>query len=646
MKQAKWIWAHTEERADEFVRFTETFRTSGKAVSVDISCDSNYELYVNGKLAAFGQFSDYPYYKVFDRVDITKFCHEGENRLQLLVWYYGCVCFTYYKGLPGVIFEVSEEDQVLAASGKNTLCRVANDYVSGREKLITFQLGYSYTYDTNGYDGCYESEFSAKDYAPAVEVSERPEELHERPLKKTVLKPFAEAVLVNSAKKIYDIGEETVGHLGIRFRAEKGAEVKIAYGEHLVFAEDGSEAVPQIIRDRDFSVDFIANGEWFTFANYMRRLGGRYFQIISDAKVEIDYIGLYPVEYPVNVLPFNAGNPLRQHIYDVAVRTLRLCMYEHYEDCPWREQSLYGVDSRNQMLFCYDAFEEYEFAKASLTLFGLDRRDDNLTHICSPSEYDLVIPYFSLVYPMQMKEYAEHSGDLTLAERFYDRMKSIVKVFTDRIENGLATNFYEDLETYWNFYEWMPTLDGYPKKEQQKEFELVLNAQLSISAQCMAYFAEKLGKLEDVASYTSLAQSLNEKIHEVFYCEEKGLYLTQAGKESCSELGNAYAILCGAASEEISKEICEVLASEHDMVPATLSMKIFKYDALLKVDEAKYGAFILNEIDKTYAYMLNQGATSFWETLKGAEDFHNAGSLCHGWSAIPIIYYRRLLAKK
>ena len=81
------------------------------------------------------------------------------------------------------------------------------------------------------------------------------------------------------------------------------------------------------------------------------------------------------------------------------------------------------------------------------------------------------------------------------------------------------------------------------------------------------------------------------------------------------------------------------------MIPATLSMKAFKYDALLMVNEEKYAERILNEIDQNYAYMLNQGATSFWETLKGAEDFHNAGSLCHGWSAIPIIYYHRLLKK-
>ena len=93
------------------------------------------------------------------------------------------------------------------------------------------------------------------------------------------------------------------------------------------------------------------------------------------------------------------------------------------------------------------------------------------------------------------------------------------------------------------------------------------------------------------------------------------------------------------------KRIADELVNGSSLIPVSCSMTCFKYDALLKVNETKYAQRVLNEIDRNYAYMLNQGATSFWETLKGAEDFHNAGSLCHGWSAIPIVYYHRLLGK-
>ena len=34
-----------------------------------------------------------------------------------------------------------------------------------------------------------------------------------------------------------------------------------------------------------------------------------------------------------------------------------------------------------------------------------------------------------------------------------------------------------------------------------------------------------------------------------------------------------------------------------------------------------------------------------WETILGDADFDNAGSLCHGWSAMPVYYYNKILKR-
>lgn len=79
-----------------------------------------------------------------------------------------------------------------------------------------------------------------------------------------------------------------------------------------------------------------------------------------------------------------------------------------------------------------------------------------------------------------------------------------------------------------------------------------------------------------------------------------------------------------------------------DMVPATLSMKPFIYDALLtKGDE--YKQFILDDIKRVYKAMLDCDATSFWEVEGGWDVYDKAGSLCHGWSASPV-YYLNILS--
>ena len=78
------------------------------------------------------------------------------------------------------------------------------------------------------------------------------------------------------------------------------------------------------------------------------------------------------------------------------------------------------------------------------------------------------------------------------------------------------------------------------------------------------------------------------------------------------------------------------------VIPNTLSMNGFRFDALLRENRERYAPVILDELDRDYLYMLHNGATTFWETIKGAQDFHDAGSLCHGWSALPIYYYEIL----
>ena len=51
------------------------------------------------------------------------------------------------------------------------------------------------------------------------------------------------------------------------------------------------------------------------------------------------------------------------------------------------------------------------------------------------------------------------------------------------------------------------------------------------------------------------------------------------------------------------------------------------------------GKDMLPIIKEYFGAMVSRGATTFWETDLGHADFHNAGSLCHGWSAVPIYLY-------
>ena len=111
------------------------------------------------------------------------------------------------------------------------------------------------------------------------------------------------------------------------------------------------------------------------------------------------------------------------------------------------------------------------------------------------------------------------------------------------------------------------------------------------------------------------------------------------GTDEFTSLGNSLAILAKVATKDEAREICKKITSG-EFVECSVSMKLMQYEALLSVDP-DYKQFILSEIRKNYQIMLDFGHDTVWETMGGWQDFNDAGSLCHGWSAIPIYFFHK-----
>ena len=134
-------------------------------------------------------------------------------------------------------------------------------------------------------------------------------------------------------------------------------------------------------------------------------------------------------------------------------------MMEHYVDCPWREQALYTMDSRNQMLCGYYCFEEYDFAKYSLQLCAHSLRKDGLLELCSPGEVVITIPAFTLIFLKQVEEYLQFSKDVEGAKELFETGRKILDSMIARCEeNGMMRALPG--KTMWNFYEWQTGLEG------------------------------------------------------------------------------------------------------------------------------------------------------------------------------------------
>ena len=631
---SKWIWMEQQPQKDSYGEFVSDFAYSSGNVSVKISVDSNYVIFVNGAFAASEQYPDFPHYKVYDEIDITKFCIPGQNRIAILAWYYGETFMTYYLGRAALRFEVCCDGNLLAFSSEKTCSRLSPAYQNGLCHILTPQLGFGYCYDTTK-----EDRWTTQDepgFSPSFLVDQNPP-LFKRSIHKPVIHSKAPSQLIQQKENYYlfDIGYEEVGYLTLQVKSPCKQKIRVCYGEHI---DDG--AVRSILPWREFYFEIILGDGITQYTNYMRRLGCRYLEIHAEVPLEIEYLSVLPCTYPLQKVEAVFQKPLHQKIYDVAVRTLELCLHDHYEDCPWREQGLYALDSRNQILCGYYAFREYAVPRDNLYLMSKVNREDGLLSICIPTTFDYAIPSFSLHYFTAVYEYCIHSEDLSLAREILPKLEEILSAFTSRMQDGLVTNFVTDKSPgYWNFYEWAPGLNGYAPEDKKLRFDAALNCLFSIALQNM----QKICNLLDIeANYGDMAQQLNRQINKIFYREDTGLYVNNSNTTGYSELVNSLAILCGAATGATAQKICQVLANPNDLAGVSLSMFCFKYDALLMVDEAQYAPVVIASLEKVYEKMLSAGATSFWEDVAGSEAFAKAGSLCHGWSAMPVYYLHRL----
>lgn len=673
MCDEKWVWPENFRDVNIYADFVHKFTVGGSfsKAQLIIRADSQYVLWINGKFAGYGQYPDYPFYTVYDSIDITSYIKSGENRMCILGYCQAEESSTYYPGTPGIRFRVECDGEAIAKSGADTLCRQDPCYKSGSVPKISGQLSFGFICNGCNYDGWLTADTDGFDTPECRENSSEPVL---RKIKKTVLLDNKPSRLIasgtvkadlsdcetgrrmqqaewdpenpNGIYMLFDLSEESSGLLTLKTNLKSGAKIDIGFGEHI---EDGR--VRSYIWPRNFAVEYTAPAGDTEFTHYIKRIGGRYIQVYIYCGRE-NILSLEAtvreVLYPVKDLEKPKGlTPEEEKIYDIGVRTLKLCMHDHYEDTPWREQALYAMDSRNQILCGYYAFGEFTFARESLRLLGLGIRDDGLLELCAPAKIPITIPSFSLVWIVAVYEYMLYSGDIEFVKEMLPIIEKILNAVKSRVsENGLVDRFLE--LPYWNFYEWSENLDGNPIDRngnlEPGRYELPLNAFFVAAALSAHKIYEKLNIEKN--NWLELARKTKKAINDNLY-DEKGFYynyVMNGSKGGKSQLSTALAVWSGVCPKENYSDILPVLTDETDAVGISLSAQIFRYDALLKVGGQE--DFIRQDMNKRWMKMIAKGATSFWETEIGAADFDNAGSLCHGWSALPVYYYRLLSEDK
>ena len=447
---------------------------------------------------------------------------------------------------------------------------------------------------------------------------------------------------------ISDTLEENTGFIEIEIKAPEGTLIDISHGEHLA---DGT--VRAFVGGRNFTDRLICHDGWNSIAFPFRRIGARYLQIHvfppdPAERTRIRYLGIQRFETALPPLTSFTAVPrgMTDHLRETAARTLLMCMHDHYEDCPWREQSLYAYDSRNQMLFGYCLWGNYPFARASLDLLGKGMGDNGLLNMCAPNEPgSLKIILFSHVWISAVREYTLYSGDFSLFRKYRSQIQKMVHHIlqkTDPDTGLLLEPFGQDL---WNFTEWVPGLEGVyrPSAKDVQRFSAPYNAYAAEALESCADLLQmdSTNSDEEEAYLRKRILTLKQAVHQAFFIPAENLYASFVNPDRtlCSErhLHTQYLMLSLEITPDPLKQAV-FQASLQGHMPFSFSPLLYQMRALTEISPASR-KYVREYADSKFCAMLHCGATTFWEVEEGEKAFSKAGSLCHAWSSIHAWYY-------
>ena len=428
---------------------------------------------------------------------------------------------------------------------------------------------------------------------------------------------------------IVDLKKETVGYLNIEINLPSGAVLDISHGEHL---DDGR--VRSLIGPRNFTDRYIAKDGWNHIFYSHRRIGARYLELhitnCQDNQIEFRYATLVPTEVPLpKETEFICEDRLLHKINEVSIDTLKLCMHEHYEDCPWREQGLYPYDSRNQILYGYHIWGNYDYAAACLDLLGKSYDGKRYLELTAPGYTTLTIPVFTMVWITELYEYYLYSGSSKLTNKWINQVDLIIDAaLAETVEDN--PNLYHSGigDKIWNFSEWNGKLSSL-KEHPQAPYNV--------------YFVEAM------RSAAKLHESLGNEARAQFL-QEKADNLGKAIEEACYSSKNKYYNAVANQDDEGYEHIQAIMLA-NDLVPENKVTNLYIAFGIGKLKGIDFSAlyylvqamakgdswsrhFLLNYLRQILEPVVLSGATSLWETRQGADDFSLAGSLCHGWSSV------------
>ena len=449
-----------------------------------------------------------------------------------------------------------------------------------------------------------------------------------------------------------DAAELNTGYLSLRMGGGAGAVIKILTSEGYVQKdarkEEGFGPSLPVKKDRcdwehgylqGFTDTYHAAG--YGTENLPEEYAPFWFRTFRFIGLEIetgeeeltisgfDYLETgYPLEVKSHV---ETSDDSLEAVWDISLRTLKRCMHETYEDCPFYEQLQYAMDSRSQILYTYAISGDDRLARNCMEDLRRSQRYDGMINCSYPNYGPNVIPGFSIYYILMLYDHMMYFGDKEFLRRHTGAVDGILEYFRRTVdERGLVgkNGGVNMASRYWSFIDWTKQWDntsGVPTATLYGP--ITMESFLYIIG--LEYGAKVLDYLErpDTADeYRQRAEDVRGAINR--YCRgEDGMYTDGPGIMEYSQHCQVFAILTDTVSmEEGRRYLLKTMENKEDYAQCSIAMSYYLFRAL----------------EKSGLYRLTDRKWDLWRNMVRdhvttcVEDDVNSRSDCHAWGSLAL----------
>lgn len=658
---------------------------------IQVSADSRYKLYVNGQLAEIGPCKGDRQIWFADKVNLMPYLKKGKNVLAVRVLRYPTVqnkgCFGIYRTeFPGFFAEgkiLDDEGKEYSLDARDgwKVRKDENFHIVSESELFAplqilentrgalWQAGWMNPgYDTEGWEAPYRYSDMNQAVSPG-NLQKRPipflfrkesrfgdvVQTQDKIISKEEWQKFLngeQSILIPPNAKVsveISAGVERTAYLHLALEQGAKAQISILQSEGYVLGgERGDLKVPVKGNREDYKAGFLAGFTdhyicagfgtkespevyepfWFRTFRFIRFEMKTYEEPLVLRNFTYTETG-----YSLNVqTKADASDERFKKIWEISERTLRCCMHETYEDCPFYEQLQYAMDIRAQILYTYAISADDRLARKCMEDFRRSQRYDGLLNCAAPRYDASVIPGFSIYYILMLYDHMMYFGDKELLENHMPTVEGILQFFhRNRNSKGYVEKIggLNGKARFWSFIDWAVEWEnttGIPPAVLKGP--VTMESLLYIlGLQKAAKIAEYLDRKEQSALLMQRAEQVQEAVR-TFCTGKDGMLQDGPGIEEYSQHTQVFAVLTDTVAGEQAKEnLRKTILYKEKYSQCSVAMVYYLFRAL----------------EKTGMYELTESYWNIWQrmidkyTTTCVEDEVQERSECHAWGAL-ILY--------